>query len=401
MFATDRVEAIQRDHRMSDIPYGQDYSDAPWPDGTPADDAEHQDATEPTTWEPIDLAPFLSGEIRQPRPTIGAVRTDGQRFMYPGREHAVLGETESGKTWLALACVAAELAAGHRVLYVHYEESDPASTIERLRLLGVTPDLMVELLRFVAPSRPVHVGWLDELLDPAPTLVVHDGINEGMSLHGADIMAADGASTFRRRLVMPCLRVGAATLACDHVPKNTDGRGRDAYGSVHKGNAIDGARFVLENTKPFGRGMRGVSHVFVTKDRPGQLRVHGKPSQIAGKTFFGTLAVDDSPTAGADFLSFYAPNTDDDSPATDPAAEIAEIVYSVICEQQDSTVGSARQLFALVRIGGHQIRDGKVRAAADDLVASGRIKEIRGKNNAVGYRVPSASRRPGAGSASQ
>jgi hypothetical protein len=29
---------------MSDIPYGQDYSDAPWPDGTPADDAEHQDA---------------------------------------------------------------------------------------------------------------------------------------------------------------------------------------------------------------------------------------------------------------------------------------------------------------------------------------------------------------------
>jgi len=120
---------------MSDIPYGQDHSDAPWPDGTPADDAEHQDATEPTTWEPIDLAPFLSGEIRQPRPTIGAVRTDGQRFMYPGREHAVLGETESGKTWLALACVAAELAAGHRVLYVHYEESDPASTIERLRLL--------------------------------------------------------------------------------------------------------------------------------------------------------------------------------------------------------------------------------------------------------------------------
>jgi len=139
----------------------------------------------------------------------------------------------------------------------------------------------------------------------------------------------------------------------------------------------------------------------VTKDRPGQLRRHGKASQIAGKTFFGTLAVDDSPTAGADFLSLYAPSTEEDSPATDPAAEIAEIVYSVICEQSDSTVGSARQLFALVRIAGHQIRDGKVRAAADDLVASGRIQEIRGKNNAVGYRVPSASRTPGAGSASR
>ena len=44
---------------------------------------------------------------------------------------------------------------------------------------------------------------------------------------------------------------------------------RDAYGSVHKGNALNGARFALQNVEPFGRGMRGRSHLFVTKDRPG------------------------------------------------------------------------------------------------------------------------------------
>ncbi len=358
------------------------------------DDCEHQDEAEPTTWEPINLGPYLSGTIVRPLPSIGAVRSDGQRFIYPGREHAVLGETESGKTWLALACVAAELAAGSRVLYLHYEESDATSTVERLQLLGVSADLMLDRLRFVSPTRPVRGDWLAELLDPAPTLVIHDGVNEAMSLHGADIMSADGASVFRRRLIVPCLQAGAATLACDHVPHSKgDGRGRDtAYGSVHKGNAIDGARFVMEKSKPFGRGLRGVSNVFVTKDRPGHLRAHGKPSAIPGKTFFGTLIVDDGPTSGADFLGFYAPKDADAVPAGDPAAELAEIVYTVIAEQPDRTVKASRQLFALIRAAGHQVRDTKAREAIDDLIVSGRIQEIRGKNNSVGYRVPSASR---------
>lgn len=383
----------------SGIYHGAATVEDPWPDEETVQrvaqfDGDHQDDG-PTTWEPLDLGPYLRGEIQQPEPTLGACRSDGQRFLYPGREHAVLGETECGKTWLALACVAAELTAGHRVLYLHYEEPDANSTVERLRLLGVPPETITELLCFVAPTRPVRTEWLAPLLDPAPVLVIHDGVNEAMSLHGADIMSADGASTFRRRLIVPCLKAGAATLACDHVPhsKNGEGRGRDsAYGSVHKGNAIDGARFVMEKCSPFGRGLRGVSNVFVTKDWPGRLRVLGKPSQIPGKTFFGTLAVDDSPTAGADFLSFYAPRSDDTAPADDPAADTAEIVHSVIAGLPDGTVKSSRSLFAHVRQAGHQIRDTKVRSAVDDLLVTGRLIEVRGRNNSCGYRVSSASR---------
>jgi hypothetical protein len=67
---------------------------------------------------------------------------------YRGCEHAFVGETQSGKTWLALACVAAELC----VVYVRYEESTPASTIEGLHMLGVTDALMTpRSFRFVAP----------------------------------------------------------------------------------------------------------------------------------------------------------------------------------------------------------------------------------------------------------
>ena len=167
---------------------------------------DHDVGDEPTTWEPIDLGPWMNGEITQPQPSLGITRSDGLRLIYPGREHAVLGETECGKTWLALGCVAAELTAGHHVVYIHYEEGDPGSTIERLRLLDVDPAMITKRLRFVAPSRPARTEWVAALLDPAPALVVHDGVNEAMSLIGAEIKDVDGAAMFRRRLVTPFLR---------------------------------------------------------------------------------------------------------------------------------------------------------------------------------------------------
>lgn len=352
---------------------------------------------EPTTWEPVDLGPYLRGEVVQPQPSLGIARSDGQRFIYRGREHAIVGETESGKTWFAIGCVAAELLDGNHVIYAHYEESDPASTVEKLQLLGVDPAVIGARLRFVAPARAVRIEWIDALLDPPPALVVHDGINEAMALHGDEIKDAAGAAAFRRRLVLPFLRIGAATIACDHLAKDKEGRGRDAYGSVHKGNAIDGARILLENKEPFGRRMRGRSHVFVTKDRPGQLRAHGNPAGIPGKTFIGTLVVDDSETIGPDFtLRFFAPK-DDDSTADEAAiaphgAELADTVYAVIAALSERAVTSTRILLAEMRKAGHQARDIDVRAAVDDLLVSGRLIEISGNRGAKGFKaVPTAS----------
>jgi hypothetical protein len=343
---------------------------------------------ERSTWEPVDLGPWLRGEITQPQPTVGIHRSDGQQLIYPGREHAVLGETESGKTWFALGCVAAELALGHPVVYIHYEEGDPGSTVERLTLLGVDPALITAGLRFIAPARAARIEWVAALLDPAPTLVVHDGVNEAMSLHGADIMAADGAATFRRRLVVPFLRAGAASIACDHLPKEREGRSRDAYGSVHKGNALDGARILLEPTASFGRHMRGVSYVFVTKDRPGQLRAHGRPSKLPGKTFIGTLVVDDSETSGPDFtMRFFAPNDDDQPADKDSGTGITDIVYEVITALPDHTVASQRVLYAEIRKAGHQLRETKIRDTVDDLIVAGLLVEIPGKRGATGYQA--------------
>jgi RecA-family ATPase len=219
-------------------------------------------------------------------------------LLYPGKEHAVIGEMESGKSWLALACVAAEITKGNRVVYVHFEEADPTDTVERLQALGVPDVVILDLFTFVGPNEPVDPYALGALLDPGPSLVVLDGVNEAMSMHGQGIRDEDGVAAFRRRLVKPCTAVGAAVLACDHVVKDRERRGRDPLGSVHKGNGLTGSLILLENVAPFGRSARGCSHLFVTKDRPGHLRRHGRPSRLPGKTFIGTLVVDD-PRMGA------------------------------------------------------------------------------------------------------
>lgn len=275
----------------------------------PEPEQHEQEQDEPDSWTPIDLGPYLRGEIVRPTPSVGLARADGLRMLYPGKEHAVIGEMESGKSWFSLASVQAELEAGNTVLYFHFEEADPSDTIERLQVLGVPDDDIEKRFRFIAPQRQVSGDALGKLLTETPTLVVFDGVNEAMSLHGWGIRDEDGAAQFRRQLVMPCIRAGAATLSCDHVVKDKESRGRNALGSIHKGNGISGSLILLENSEPFGRGQQGASRVYVTKDRPGHLRRHGRADKMPGKTFMGMLSVD--ATIEPLQLRFWAPREDD------------------------------------------------------------------------------------------
>lgn len=260
----------------------------------PVSASEPDAEPEVDSWAPVDLGPYLDGTVEPIAPSVGVVRSDGSRLLYPGLEHAIIGEMESGKSWLALACAAAELKAGNRVVYVHFEESSPAETIERLRLLLVPTDRLREDFVFIGPERRVGPGVIAGLVaDRAPTLVVLDGQNEAMALHGQGIREEDGAADFRRLLVKPFARCGAAVVTLDHVVKDPDRNGQGyALGSVHKGNGLNGALILVENVDPFGKGRNGSSQVYVTKDRPGELRRLGRPTRVARKFFVGMLYVE-------------------------------------------------------------------------------------------------------------
>jgi len=332
-------------------------------------------------WQPIPLRPYLDGTVERPEATIGFPRIDGKRLLYRGKEHVIIGEMESGKSWFSLACCASEISAGNHVVYIHFEESDPTFTVERLQQLGLRDTDIEQRFRFVGPDQPVIRSALIALLDPAPTLVVLDGVNEAMSLHGMGIREEDGAAAYRRELVKPCCAAGAAVLSDDHVAKNRETRGRYGLGSVHKGNGIDGTLIMLDNVAPFGRGMRGMSRVYINKDRPGTLRQHGKPGagQNGSSTYMGDLVIDDRRTK-VSFLDiqFYKPKDDDPQDSTTagrgPSADVQALVSAVRDLRDKAMPASGRQL--RVRTGWGKDRFEMARTAA---LLDGVLTEVDGE----------------------
>lgn len=281
------------------------------PFGSPSDSsATESDARK--SWSPMDLTAYLDGTVTQAETSVGALRRDGLRFFYPGLEHAVIGETEGGKTWFLLASAAAELIAGNRVVYIHFEENSPQSTVSRLhRQFRVPRQRIADDFLFLGPEHPVPSGRIDEMCaEKVPALVVLDGQNEAMALHAQKINDPDGAADFRRRLVKPWTRHGVAVASADHVVKDPNQNGAGyALGSVHKLNGLSGAGFLVENREAFGEGMKGNSGIYVVKDRPGRLRKAGKPTNVARKFHVAEMVIDDSGDQWAFML--HAPKTDD------------------------------------------------------------------------------------------
>jgi hypothetical protein len=244
------------------------------------------------TWRPVDLAEVLDGRYEPPVPTIGR-RADGAGLYYPGRAHTVAAEPEAGKTWFQLGVSASELAAGHGVVYIDFED-DEGGIVGRLLALGVRPDIIRDLFAYIRPESPIDdVGRGDlgqALGDLRPSLVTLDGVTEGMALHGLDPLKNHEVAAFGRQVVRPITECGAAVSSLDHVVKDPENRGRYALGAGHKLAGLNGAAYALENREPFGVGRTGRSGLYVNKDRPGQLRRNAVKSK-QGKFWLADLEV--------------------------------------------------------------------------------------------------------------
>ena len=70
-------------------------------------------------------------------------------------------------------------------------------------------------------------------------------------------MEHKGAVDFEMNFLRKITAGGAAVVAIDHTPKNTEHA--SVFGAEHKKAAVTGAMFRFEIARPFGRGLRGVS----------------------------------------------------------------------------------------------------------------------------------------------
>lgn len=242
---------------------------------------------EASTWAPVDLAPILAGEQTTEPPSI-LPREDGACLLYRGKVHSLYGEPEAGKGWVALRAAASELEAGERVVYVDFE--DEASTaVERLIALGADPEAIAERFCYLRPDEPLQSelskAELEAALEPAPSLVVIDGMTEALALESIDLNdnteVAKWITRFPRRVAY---NTAAAVLIIDHQTKDGDSRGRFAIGAQHKLAGIHAA-YSIKPVKPFGRGLNGSSRIQVEKDRLGHVRKHAEERVIAEMAF--------------------------------------------------------------------------------------------------------------------
>lgn len=201
-------------------------------------------------------------------------REDGNCLLYAGKINAIFGESESGKTWLALEAIRQELEKNQIVFYIDFEDS-ARGILNRLKTMRV-PTERFKFFRYANPDTRLEPGigelMRTEIMAYLPTLIVVDGVNAAMNLLNLDLEKNKDATHFSQTILKPLRVGGAGILTIDHVTKSKDNRGNYAIGAQAKRADIDGAAFAVSVSLPFGRGIDGALDITCTKDRPGFVR---------------------------------------------------------------------------------------------------------------------------------
>ena len=266
---------------------------APTPNLTvvPDIDPDHVEAAkERSSWYPRPLD--LDGEDDDVHAEFLS-RTDGNRLFYRGKINALLGESESGKTWVALMAVKQALEIEQNVIYLDFEDSGKG-ILSRLRSLGVE-DRRFKTFTYANPDQNLsleeRIDLVDALQEIKPELIIVDGVNAAMTLLNLELTSNRDATFFSQQLLKPLALSGACVITIDHVPKSKDNRGNYAIGAQAKRADINGCAIAVEVVHPFGRGISGELNLKVTKDRPGAVRaLDAKEAKFVGRVFINSTA---------------------------------------------------------------------------------------------------------------
>lgn len=334
---------------------------------------------EHTSWWPRDLSTVLSGDHAEPPPA-ALLRADKQALFYAGKVNGLIGESESGKTWVALLAVAQALEHGAYVLYLDFEDA-AAGITGRLRALGVADAVLLEHLTYIDPSESLHTLAAADLHAVATAqpwaIVVVDGVNAVMSLLGLDLISNTDATRLAQQLLRPLARTGAAVIVIDHVAKQKEGRGPGAIGAQAKRAMITGCQLAVEVSAPFGRGQTGRLKLTVDKDRAGHVR-----GCAVGSKYVGTAVMQSNADSGDVVVVIEPP---DNRPIAEKRTEFRPTgLMERVSRVMQTTEGelSGKQIEAAV--------SGKreyVRAAVECLVQDGYLTRRTGAYGAFLHRL--------------
>jgi len=199
-------------------------------------------------------------------------------LFYCGQRHVLIGEGGAGKTWLAAAAIADELAAGFAAVLIDSDGTGAAQVYERLHALGVDDEAIRNRLYYFEPDAPPAEATLSALVEMTEAgtvrLVVVDSFDPLLALHGLDPNSTVDVDNLLRAFARPLAAAGAAVVFLDHVVKSNDQRGTYAIGSQRKQTGPE-VNLIARVVEPLGRGLDGRLRIIVGKDRVGYLGPKG------------------------------------------------------------------------------------------------------------------------------
>lgn len=345
-----------------------------------------------SSWSPVDLGPYLDGEIDLSRKAIVlrmGKEGDGFGLFYPGRVNGIIGESETGKTWVALHAVHQELADGKLVIYLDFENT-AKGIVERLLSLGCSKERVRSGLTYIAPTSMMTTEDLASLaiqVGRRPTLIVVDGFNAAMGVFEWDLMSNKDCTKFVDRFLKPLCITGAAVVYVDHVTKSHTGvRAAGGIGAQAKRAATTGCA-ILADLVPAARLRKGkLGHLVlsVDKDRDSDIR---EIANNAGKV--GVFNLDATAKNGSLVAWISAPKKEEEEPTEEKKFQVdaekrMEIARSMVKFLRNGESASANALEKADSIPGPREMARDVRKK---LVVAGFLKEEAGANRAVMYSI--------------
>ncbi|MCT2041929.1 AAA family ATPase [Pseudoclavibacter alba] len=244
--------------------------------------------------EYVDIAQLYRDGLTEPEPPTVCLRDDGHGLFYRGAVNVLFGDSETGKTWLALAAGVEAMHSGLGFLMCDLDHNGPATIISRLEMLGADETMLSNRSLFRLAEPEDRDDMLSVVADAGfwnPAVAVVDSMGELLVLHGANSNNPDDYTRVHREVLTALSGCGACVIAIDHVAKNTESNQYGATGTAAKKRAVNGAQIRVVGAEPFAPGKGGASHLYVTKDRNGGLRAVAKREPGERQEYVGTFTL--------------------------------------------------------------------------------------------------------------
>lgn len=225
----------------------------------------------------VDVAALLDGGLPEPPRPVLLHRDDGVALFYSGQVNLIFGDPESGKTLLAVAAATTALDAGRRVLFIDLDHNGADATVYRLLDMGAGEAALrnPDRFRYVEPEDKAHLlAVVEDAKDWRPAVAVVDSVGELLPMLRLSSNSPDEFTSAHARVLKPLAMAGAAVLAVDHLPKNSETRASGPTGTMAKRRAVGGVSLRVTVNEPFAPGRKGSAFLGLNKDRHGGLRQH-------------------------------------------------------------------------------------------------------------------------------